>query len=497
MHPSAIGATGDMARFLNHSFAGRKAVLFCLEQSLVLATTLTGAAAAAVVVGGTAFADGAVSANSEVLHRSMSWAFRFAAALASRFRDAAPWAFATTAACAASFYAADLYDLRRAAADRSRGGRRILGSLAFVAALVAIRAVPASVEERALALGAILAAATAVVALRGLLPAIVGAPIRILIAGAGPSAVELGQSLLADAEDRVDLVGFVPLEGQERAVPRGLIVSAADGLAAAATSVRAHWIVVATEEDRGAFSSRDLVAARVAGFVCMNPAMAYERLLRRIPVANLRPSHLAYGDGFRLSTSRAWVKRAFDVVAAAIGIVLAAPILAAAALAIRLDSRGPIFYRQQRVGAGGRPFDVIKLRTMRPDAEASGTPRWAAERDPRITRVGAFLRRTRMDEIPQLFNVLRGDMSMVGPRPERPFFVQRLVEQVPWYGLREAVRPGVTGWAQLRYPYGASVEDARRKLEYDLYYVKNGSLFLDLAIVFHTVRHVLMARGSR
>jgi len=485
-----------MARFLNHSFAGRKAVLFCLEQSLVLATTLTGAAAAAVVVGGSAFADGTVSANSEALHLVLSWG-GFAAALVARFKDAAPWAFATTAACAASFYAADLYDLRRAAADRSRGGRRILGSLAFVAALVAIRAVPASVEERALALGAVLAAALAVVALRGLLPAIVGAPLRILIAGAGPSAVELGQALLADAEDRVDLVGFIPLDGQERSVPRGLIVSAEGGLAAAATRARTDWIVVATEEDRGSFSSRELVNARVAGVVCMTPAMAYERLLRRIPVSNLRPSHLAFGDGFRLSTSRAWLKRAFDLAAAVIGLVLAAPILIAAAIAIRLDSKGPIFYRQERVGAGGRPFDVIKLRTMRVDAEASGTPRWAAERDPRITRVGALLRRTRMDEIPQLFNVLQGDMSMVGPRPERPFFVERLLEQIPWYGLRDAVRPGVTGWAQLRYPYGASVEDARRKLEYDLYYVKNGSLFLDVAIVFHTVRHVLMARGSR
>lgn len=486
-----------MARFLNHSFAGRKAVLFCLEQALVLATTLTGAAAAAVVVGGSAFADGAVPAAPEELHRSFSWAVRFAAALVPRLRDAAPWAFATTAACAASFYAADLYDLRRAADDRSRGGRRILGSLAFVAALVAIRAVPASVDERALALGAVVAAALAVVALRGLLPAIVGSPIRILIAGAGPSAVHLGQALLADAEDRVDLVGFVTLEGQERAVPRGLIVPAPDGLASAAKRTGASWIVVSSEEDRGAVSGSELVAARVAGYLCMTPAMAYERLLRRIPVENLRPSHLAFGDGFLLATPRARAKRAFDLVAAGIGLVLASPILALAAAAIRLDSRGPIFYRQERVGAGGRLFEVLKLRTMRVDAEASGTPRWASERDPRITRVGTLLRRTRMDEIPQLFNVLKGDMSMVGPRPERPFFVRRLLQLVPWYGLREAVRPGVTGWAQLRYPYGASVEDARRKLEYDLYYVKNGSFFLDLAIVFHTVRHVLLARGSR
>jgi exopolysaccharide biosynthesis polyprenyl glycosylphosphotransferase len=165
-------------------------------------------------------------------------------------------------------------------------------------------------------------------------------------------------------------------------------------------------------------------------------------------------------------------------------------------LAVALDSRGPVFYRQERVGRGGRVFGLWKFRSMRVDAEANGAV-WAKQNDDRVTRVGRFIRKTRMDELPQLINVLQGDMSFVGPRPERPVFVTQLKEQIPFYGLREAVKPGITGWAQIRYPYGASVEDARNKLELDLYYIKNGSLFLDLAILFHTVRHVLMGRGAR
>jgi lipopolysaccharide/colanic/teichoic acid biosynthesis glycosyltransferase len=180
-----------------------------------------------------------------------------------------------------------------------------------------------------------------------------------------------------------------------------------------------------------------------------------------------------------------------------LGLLLAAPVLLVAALAIRVGSRGPIFYRQERVGRYGRVFTITKLRTMRIDAEAAGSPRWAERNDPRVTAVGRLLRLTRVDEIPQIFSVFAGHMSFVGPRPERPYFVERLKEQIPWYGLREAIRPGLTGWAQLRYPYGASVDDAKAKLEYDLYYLKNGSLYLDIAILFHTVRHVLTGRGAR
>jgi lipopolysaccharide/colanic/teichoic acid biosynthesis glycosyltransferase len=178
-------------------------------------------------------------------------------------------------------------------------------------------------------------------------------------------------------------------------------------------------------------------------------------------------------------------------------LVCASPLLALLAAIIKLDSRGPVFYGQERVGRGGKAFKIHKLRTMRADAEADGKPVWAQQRDPRVTRVGAVLRKARMDEIPQVFAVLRGDMSFVGPRPERPFFVQMIKQQVPFYGLREAVKPGITGWAQIRFPYGATLDDARKKLEYDLYYVEHRSLFLDLAIVFHTVKTVLFGRGAR
>jgi exopolysaccharide biosynthesis polyprenyl glycosylphosphotransferase len=196
------------------------------------------------------------------------------------------------------------------------------------------------------------------------------------------------------------------------------------------------------------------------------------------------------------SSLRRVFKRVFDILVASLLLVLASPLVVVVALAVKLDSRGPLFYRQERVGLHGKAYWVWKFRSMRTDAEKNGAV-WAQANDGRATRVGRFIRKTRMDEIPQVFNVLVGDMSFVGPRPERPVFVEQLKRQIPFYGLREAVKPGITGWAQIRYPYGASVDDARNKLEFDLYYVKNGSLFLDIGIIFHTVRHVLLGRGAR
>jgi exopolysaccharide biosynthesis polyprenyl glycosylphosphotransferase len=191
------------------------------------------------------------------------------------------------------------------------------------------------------------------------------------------------------------------------------------------------------------------------------------------------------------------VKRSFDVLASAVLLVLAAPMMIIAATAIFLESGRPIVFRQERVGLGGRTFMLLKFRSMRTDAEKDGVPRWAATGDPRVTRVGRFIRRTRIDELPQIFNVLKGEMSFVGPRPERPFFVAQLTEQVPFYGARHTVKPGLTGWAQVRYSYGASVEDAVRKLQYDLYYVKNHSVLLDSLILLSTVRVVVMGEGVR
>jgi exopolysaccharide biosynthesis polyprenyl glycosylphosphotransferase len=191
------------------------------------------------------------------------------------------------------------------------------------------------------------------------------------------------------------------------------------------------------------------------------------------------------------------IKRGFDVVLSLTFLALTLPLLIAAAIAIKLESRGPIFYRQLRVGIDGRPYGLLKFRSMRVDAESDGVPRWAAVRDNRVTRVGAFIRTTRIDELPQIFCVLRGDMSFIGPRPERPFFVDELLQQLPYYGQRHRVRPGISGWAQINYPYGASVEDARAKLTYDLYYIKNYSIFLDMIILIETIRVVLWPRGVR
>ena len=211
---------------------------------------------------------------------------------------------------------------------------------------------------------------------------------------------------------------------------------------------------------------------------------------------SLKASFLVYGRGFAQGRGRIIVKRAFDVITSGFLLLIASPVMLLTMLAIKLESNGPIIYRQERVGLGGKSFMCLKFRSMRTDAEKDGVAVWASKNDSRITRVGAFIRKTRIDELPQLFSVLAGEMSMVGPRPERPTFVAQLKEQIPFYDVRHSVKPGVTGWAQVRYAYGASVEDALHKHQYDLYYVKNNSLFLDLLILFETVSVVLFREGA-
>jgi exopolysaccharide biosynthesis polyprenyl glycosylphosphotransferase len=222
-----------------------------------------------------------------------------------------------------------------------------------------------------------------------------------------------------------------------------------------------------------------------------------EKISGRIEVEELYPSWLIFSEGFRLSPVPMAVRRLVSLLASLVCLLVLAPLFPLIALAIKLGSAGPAFYRQQRVGKNGIVFTCYKFRTMRSDAESQGTPTWASDNDPRITIVGRFLRRTRLDETPQLWNVLRGDMGFVGPRPERPEFVEWLSREIPYYHLRHLVRPGLTGWAQTRYGYGSSLEEAREKLKYDLYYIKNVSLSLDLLVVFQTVKIVLLGRGSR
>ena len=256
-------------------------------------------------------------------------------------------------------------------------------------------------------------------------------------------------------------------------------------------------VIVAAREQRGGGVPMDqLLACRIRGVRIMDFAGFYEQVKAEVPIDSLKGSWLVYGDGFVQGRARRAAKRVFDVVSSAMLLVLAAPLMLLTAIAIKLDSRGPVIYRQERVGLAGQTFMCLKFRSMGTDAEKDGVAVWATKNDARVTRVGAFIRKTRIDELPQLFSVLKGEMSMVGPRPERPSFVKQLREQIPFYDLRHTVKPGVTGWAQVRYSYGASVEDARRKHQFDLYYVKNNSLFLDLLVLIETVTVVLFREGA-
>jgi sugar transferase (PEP-CTERM system associated) len=242
---------------------------------------------------------------------------------------------------------------------------------------------------------------------------------------------------------------------------------------------------------------RELLECKVSGIRVSDMSTHFEKTLGQIRIDHVRASWLIFGDGFHQGIYRTAAKRLFDLVCALLLLVLSAPLLLATAVAIALEGKGPVFYRQERVGEDGRTFRVLKFRSMRVDAEEDGRPQWAAANDDRITRIGGIIRRFRIDEFPQLFNVLNGEMSLVGPRPERPFFVEQLTREIPYYSVRHSVKPGVTGWAQVRYKYGATVEDSLEKLQYDLYYVKNNSLFLDIVILFETIGVVLSGEGAR
>ena len=266
-------------------------------------------------------------------------------------------------------------------------------------------------------------------------------------------------------------------------------------LARYAHEIGAREIVVATDERRG-MPVGQLLHCKVEGINVVDYQTFWERENGRIDIEALQPSWLIYSDGFRLTPFNSAMKRAFDILVSLCLLVVALPVMGIAALAVRLESPGPVLYRQERVGVGANSFNILKFRSMSDDAERDGI-RWAANSDPRVTRVGHIIRKFRIDELPQLFNVLRGNMSFVGPRPERPFFVAQLAKAIPFYGERHSVKPGITGWAQVNYPYGASIEDAKQKLAYDLYYVKNRTLFLDLVILVHTVRVILFSEGAR
>jgi sugar transferase (PEP-CTERM system associated) len=321
---------------------------------------------------------------------------------------------------------------------------------------------------------------------------------RVLIIGTGADAASVEYSLSHPVRRGIEIVGFYSSGCDDAtAVDASRVLQAKGGLLEVVKTHRVNEIIVAVRERRGGvLPIRELLDCKLHGIRVVDLSSFFERTQGQVRIDSLKASWLIYGDGFRQGWARTLVKRCFDLVAASALLVLALPVMVVTALLILLEDGAPVFYRQERVGLGGRVFRVVKFRSMRRDAEKDGKPRWALSDDDRVTRVGRVIRRLRIDELPQLFNVLAGDMSLVGPRPERPFFVDQLGQEIPFYSVRHCVKPGVTGWAQVRYQYGASVDDAIQKLQYDLYYVKNHTLVLDTLVLFETVRVVLTGEGA-
>jgi sugar transferase (PEP-CTERM system associated) len=314
---------------------------------------------------------------------------------------------------------------------------------------------------------------------------------RVYVVGTGDRAQRLLNGLRREGLG-IEVVGWTGnIEGE---LTREAVANHLVGLA---RDKRLHRVIVAMPDRRGTLPVEELLALRLAGVKVEEATSWLEKITGRIEVEQLYPSWLIFAEGFRFSILNRGLRRLLNVIAALFGLVLSLPLLPFIALAVKLGSGGPALYRQKRVGQGGKVFYCYKFRTMRKDAEADTGATWATDDDPRITRVGKFLRTSRLDEIPQLWCVLKGDMSFVGPRPERPEFVEWLTKEIPYYGVRHVVRPGITGWAQVQYKYGNTLEDAREKLQYDLFYIKNASVGLDLLILFQTIKIVLLGRGAR
>lgn len=319
---------------------------------------------------------------------------------------------------------------------------------------------------------------------------------RVLVLGAGKRAHPL--TMLRRRSDLIGfhIVGYLPTPGDQPMVPEERQLHGGS-LEELVRRERIEQIVVAVDDRRRGLPMEELLRCRTNGIEVIDVLSFLEQETGQIRLDLLYPGWLTFSRGFHRGWLRRAAKRTFDLVVSLAMLILTSPIMALTALAIVVESGWPVLYRQQRVGEGGRLFSVYKFRSMRPDAEKDGKARWAQPNDPRVTRVGAFIRKYRIDELPQIYNVLRGDMSFIGPRPERPEFVQGLQRKLPYYVERHRVKPGLTGWAQICYPYGASDDDAFEKLQYDLYYVKNHSLFLDLAILLQTAEVVLWGRGAR
>lgn len=318
----------------------------------------------------------------------------------------------------------------------------------------------------------------------------------VLVLGTGELARMFG-GMIAEANSNFTLAGYVDCEGKGASeIPKHLLVPMDGDLLQIAHRTKAEVLVIALSERRGVLPLQEMMRCKLNGVEIVDAPTFYEIVQGKLLLEEMTPSWIIFSTGFRRTALIDIYKRCIDVVLSVIGLALSAPFFPFIALAIKLDSPGPLFFKQTRVGNGEKPFLLYKFRSMRQDAEKNGAV-WAVKNDTRVTAVGRFLRNSRIDEIPQLYNVLKGEMSFIGPRPERPEFVESLKKEIYYYSKRHTIKPGLTGWAQVRYPYGATVEDAIEKLRYDLYYIKNLSFLLDTQIIFETVKVVLFGRGGR
>ncbi len=321
---------------------------------------------------------------------------------------------------------------------------------------------------------------------------------RVLVVGTAQPGIQLTRKIISQPEFNLRVVGFLDEQGKNigRSLVNPGIIGAVSDVEQIAESHKIQRVILSLAERRGNMPVRALLHLRFAGIEIEDAHSVHERLTGRIVLEHLSPSWLILSHGFCKSDMLAVSKRAMDIFCACVGLILASPLLLLTALAVWIESGRPIFFRQERVGLNEKTFEIMKFRSMHHNSEGE-TPRWAAENDSRVTRVGKLIRKIRIDEIPQLINVIKGEMSLVGPRPERPYFVDVLGQSIPYYGLRHTVRPGVTGWAQVRYQYGGSVEEAKTKLEYDFFYIKHRSILLDIAILFETAKVLLWQRGAK
>jgi sugar transferase (PEP-CTERM system associated) len=320
---------------------------------------------------------------------------------------------------------------------------------------------------------------------------------RILVIGSGEKAARIARRESLNGTASFVCIGFVTVPPEDRRIPANRIFSSVNSLLDLVREHRVDEVVIAMTERRGALPMNDLVHCRLAGIPIESYQGFWERETGKVDIDDLRADWFLFSGGFPGGRFQHLLKRGLDISTSVLLLVLAWPIMAATAIAIRFEDGGPVLYRQARVGVAGRPFQLMKFRSMRTDAEADGVARWAQNNDERITAVGSVIRKLRIDELPQLFNILKGDMSFVGPRPERAEFVQALSSRWPFYFQRHSVKPGLTGWAQINFRYGSSMEDAKEKLSYDLYYVKHFSTIFDILIMLQTLRVVIWTQGAR